>query len=273
VLKFISVVYFLCTGTAMFSQNANTLIGSRAQALGYSSACLSDEWSLFNNVAGLASAKRLAAGFTYEAHPAFKYFNRTAFVTAIPFKFGALGIGAVRFGDALYNEQIASCGIATTFGLASLGLKVNYIQYHVDGLPNKSLISVSFGGIAQLTEQLKVGAHIVNINQGKITEDGQERIPTILQAGIAFLPFSKLTVVTEVQKDLDYDACWKGGIEYHPFKKFLFRTGYNVHPDAAFAGIGARFARMNADYAVQFMNPLGMSHQATVVYHFQKKEK
>ncbi|RAV98818.1 PorV/PorQ family protein [Pseudochryseolinea flava] len=268
-LKYIPVVYFVCTGIALFSQSANTLIGSRAQALGYSSACLYDEWSLFNNAAGVANIKHLAAGFTYEANPGFSYFNRAAFVTSIPIKFGAFGVGAQRFGDHLYNEHVVSTAFASTFGLASIGVKINYIQYHVEGSGNKSLFSFNFGGIAKLTDQLSVGAHIININQGKLTEDGIDRIPTILQVGIAFKAFTKLTVVTEVQKDLEYDALWKGGIEYQPFKKFLFRTGFNIHPDAAFAGFGARFQKMHLDYAATFLRRAGVSHQASIIYHFR----
>lgn len=272
-LKFIFVVYFVCIGTTLFSQSANTLIGSRAQSLGYASSCLYDEWSVFNNIAGLANTKTLVTGFTYEALPSFKYFNRTAFVTAIPIKFGALGFGALRFGDALYNEHLLSGGMASTFGLASLGITVNYIQYHAEGSGNRSLVSFSFGGIAKLTNQLSIGAHIININQGKITDDGRERLPTIIQAGICFSPFEKLTIVTEVQKDLAHETLWKSGFEYHPFKKFTFRTGFNIHPNAAFAGIGVRFHRMHADYAVQFLSPLGMSHQATIAYVLLQQKK
>jgi hypothetical protein len=273
VLKFISVVYLLCTGHALLSQSANTLIGSRAQALGYASSCLADEWSLFNNIAGLASIEQLAIGFTYEAHPGFKYFNRTAFVAAAPMKIGAIGFGALRAGDTRYNEQMLSVGLANTFGLASLGVKLNYIQYHAEGFGNKSLLSVSFGGIAHFSDQLSIGAHIININQGKVTEAGGERLPTIIQAGLSFTPSSKLTILTEVQKDIDYEALWKGAVEYQPFKKFVARTGFNVNPDAAFAGIGARFTKTNFDYAVQFLSQSGLVHQATVVYHFQPRKK
>jgi hypothetical protein len=273
VLKYISVVYFLCTGHTLLSQNANNLIGARAQALGYASACLSDEWSLFNNVAGLSAVKSYATGFTYEAYPAFKYFNRAALVATAPTKVGTFGVGVIRFGDAVYNEQTLSAGFANNFGLASLGVKCNYIQYHAEGFGKKGLLSISFGGIAKFTEELVVGAHIININQGTITEDGNEKLPTIIQAGIAFKPSTNLTIVTEVQKDLDYDAVWKGAVEYQLFKKFVARSGFNVGPSAAFAGIGTRFTKMHFDYAVEFLTPVGVVHQATIVYKFFQSKK
>jgi hypothetical protein len=139
---------------------------------------LYDEWSLFNNVAGLSRADHLSAGFTYEAHPPLTSFNRLAAVCVVPIKTGTLSAGAFRFGDALYNEQLISCGYANEFGLASLGIKVNYIQYRAEGFGSKGMFSFSFGGIANLTKILAVGAHITNITQGEISADEDERLQT-----------------------------------------------------------------------------------------------
>jgi hypothetical protein len=274
VLKYLIVVY--CTvygGRALYSQSVHTLIGSRAQGLGYASACLTDEWSLFNNVAGLAGADRLSSGFTYEAHPSFKSFNRLAAVVNLPLKIGTLGAGVFRFGDELYNEHVISAGYANQFGLASLGIKVNYIQYRTEGFGSKGLFSFSFGGIATLAPQLSVGAHLTNVSQGKISSSENERLPTRVAVGFSFTPTTKLIINSEVEKDLDYDATWKGGIEYNPFKKFSFRTGFNVHPDALFFGTGFKPKNFTVDYGFQFQPELGSNHQATVIYHFHNPTK
>ena len=39
------------------AQSSSTLIGGRAGGLAYSSSCLDDEWSIFNNIGGLAKLK------------------------------------------------------------------------------------------------------------------------------------------------------------------------------------------------------------------------
>ena len=263
----------LCASHALLSQSVHTLIGSRAQGLGYASSSLSDEWSVFNNIAGLAKTDQLAAGFTYEVHPQLKAFNRMAAVVVSPVRSGATGFGVYRFGDDLYNEQILTAAYSNTFGLASLGVSVRYIQYHADGFGTKGLFSLGFGGIATLTPQLSVGAHIINLTQPEISASEKERLPTVLLAGVAFTPSTKVLVTTEIEKDLEYDFTWKTGLEYTPLKKFSVRTGFNLRPDAGFFGFGFKPARFSLDYAFHYQPGFGSRHQATVVYHLKRKTK
>lgn len=223
-----------------------------------------------NNIAGLAKTERTAAAFSYHSIPSFKVFNRMAAVFALPLKKGVAGAAIFRFGDDLYNEQLVSLGFANTFGLASLGLKVNYVQYRAVGTGVNNAFTLSFGGLARLTPHLSFGAHIANINQPVINDRTDERIPTRLSAGLAFAPSQKLTVATEVQKDIDYSPTLRSGAEYWIFKKVAFRTGFNIHPDAAFFGAGFKSRKFDLDYALQFNDAFGMSHQATVLYAFGK---
>lgn len=256
-----------------YAQSSSTLIGARANSLGYASACIADEWSLFNNVAGLSKVDRATPAFTYDAQPSFKPFNRAAVTVAILSKLGVAAVGAFRFGDRLYSEQIIAAGFSNTFGLASLGLKVNYIQYNAQGFGTKSVFSVSFGGIAKLTEKISLGAHIININQPEISSDDDEKLPTILVTGIAFKLSSKTLIATEVEKNLNYPAIWKSGVEYQPHKKFILRTGFNINPSAAFAGFGFRLLKFKLDYAYHHSFVMSPRHQTTVGYTFNAQQK
>jgi hypothetical protein len=238
-------------------------------ALGYASATLHDPWSIHNNVAGLAKVEQASAAFTYEANPAFASFNRTAAVFATPIKkLGVGGLAIYRFGDDLYNEQLLSAGFANKMGIASLGVKLNYFQYHTEGFGKAQALTVSLGGIAELTRNLMIGAYIVNINQPRIGHQSIERVPTLLILGLGFKPSEKLFLTTEIEKDLDYRACWKTGVEYKAHKKIFARTGYNLNPQAAFAGLGFKPKKFQLDYAFQYQMNLGAIHQATVLYTF-----
>src|SRR5688572_29659364 len=167
------------------------------------SSCLQDEWAIFNNIGGLSGVKNFTVAPSYDVHPTMLAFNRQAALVAVPTKFGVAGVGLYRFGDDLYNEQLISCGFSNRFGIASLGVKLNYIQYHAEGFGNKGVFSVSFGGIAQLTEHLCVGAHIVNINQPDIsTSDVNEKLPTTLIIGIALKPSEKIILISELEKEI-----------------------------------------------------------------------
>lgn len=257
----------------LFAQSSSTLMGARAAGMAYASSTLTDEWSILNNVAGLSKVTNISAAFTYDAQPTFKHFNRAAATFIYPLKIGVAGAGLFRFGDDLYNEQILTAGYSNTFGLASLGVKVNLIQYNIKGFGSKSVVTASFGGIAQLTERFLVGAHIVNINQPKLSNVDEERVPTLLIAGILTKVSNNLSVTAEIEKDLDYKPSVKAGVEYRVLKKFFIRTGFRVHPNAGFFGFGFKATRYSLDYAFQYSQGWPSRHQASVSYTLNKSKK
>ena len=251
------------------AQSISTLMGARANGMGYASAAMVDGWSMFNNIAGLAKTESVSAAFTYDVRSALPGANRTAAVFALPTKLGIAGAGLFRFGDDLYSETMISAGFSNQLGLTSLGLKVNYIQYRAEGFGSKGVVTLSFGGIAEITPMLSVGAYITNINQPKISQD-EDRVPTLLTAGIAFTPTDKLLLATELEKDLDHKPTWRTGIEYTFHKKFCARTGFNIQPNAAFFGLGFKTSKFRIDYALQNSTLLNFGHQASVQYVFVK---
>jgi len=261
----------LCPCVSAAAQSVSTLMGARGKGMGNSTSCLPDEWSLFNNPGGLASIKGAGAATAYDKTPALPGSDRMAAVAFIQFMNGTLSAGVFRFGDALYNEQVLTAGFGNRFGLASLGAKVNLIQYNAEGFGTRSMVSVSFGGIAELTPAVKVGAHIININQPVVSHDNNERLPTVLTAGMAVIPDESLIVTAEVAKDLDYKPTWKAGIEYKPLKKVSFRSGFNLIPSAAFFGVGFRSDKLVIDYALEYAVIRGTCHQVSAIYSIRKK--
>jgi hypothetical protein len=246
-------------------------MGARSSGMGYASSCLADEWSIFNNVAGIAQVKQRVAGFSYDAQPSFTSFTKIAAVFAMPLKIGVAGIGVYRFGDDLYNEQIVSGAFGSTFGLASLGVNINYIQYNTTGYGRKDAMSISAGGIANITPIISVGAYITNINQPTLSDVSGEHLPTVLTLGVLFKPISALNIATEIKKDLDYEATWKLGLEYTVHERFIFRTGFNLNPNAGFVGIGFKSKKFTFDYAYAHIIEMSGRHQATVGFKFKTK--
>ena len=251
-----------------FPQSAKTAMGARASGLAYASACLTDEWSVLNNIGGLSQVERPVVAITFDSQPSFKPFNRMAAVFAFPAKFGVAGAGIFRFGDALYSEQILSVGFSNTMGLASLGLKASYVQYKAHGIGTKGVFTVSLGGIANITDNISIGAYIVNLNQPELSKDDGEKIPTLLVLGVQYKVSDKTLVVTEVEKDLQFPLLWKSGVEYRPYKKFAFRSGFQLSPAAIFFGFGYHLTKLGIDYAYQHNMDFGSRHQATIAYRF-----
>lgn len=255
----------------LFGQSSSVLLGSRANSMGYASACLDDEWSVFNNVAGLAKVKEMSAGFSCDVFPGFKPFNRAAGVIVFPYKI-ASGIGIYHFGDDLYREEMVSAAAATSIGLTSLGLKINYIQYNVMGMGRKGLFTVSIGGMSEIVPGITIGAHITTVNQPFISRKDEERIPTRLLTGIQFRLTNSVRIAAEIEKDLSYAATVKAGVEYKHNEMFLVRTGVNIHPSAGFFGLGFRRKKLLLDYAFSYYVESGARHQGTVSYRFKPRK-
>ncbi len=247
-------------------------MGAESMAIGNSSTCLFNEWSITSNVAGLSEIESLTVAAAYSTYPSFKPFDRTSFTVTTPLFGGGLGVSAFRFGDELYSEQIVSAGYANTLGLASLGAKINYIQYQAENFGTRGVFTVGLGGIAKITPRLFVGSFLSNVNQPNIGGDGSaESIPTRMYLGIAWKPSGKTFLTTEVEKDLDAELLYKGGIEYKLHKKFTVRTGFNINPNAAFAGCSFHIRKLRLAYATQYHLQLGLSHQISMSIQARKK--
>ncbi len=257
----------------VYTQSVSTLMGARQAGMGYTSSSLGDEWSLFNNIGGLGKISQKSTGYSYEAVPSLIGANRMAAIFNAPIKWGAIGVGVYRFGDAVYSEQMISAGIGNQFGITSLGLKFNYIQYRAEGFGTHSIVCIDFGGITQLTEELSIGAYVTNLTQSSLpTQDG-DRLPTQLVIGIGIKPSEKVILSTEIQKEVDFKPTWRAGLEYSFYQNVFFRTGYHFTPQKAFFGLGFKKGKLKIDYAIQFNPLIGTAHQASAIYLIPAKNK
>jgi hypothetical protein len=254
------------------AQSSATIISAPAMGLANASSCLSNEWSLFNNIGGLSKVEAITTSFSQYSVPSFKPFGKIAAVCAVPLDFGVTAAGFYRSGDSQYNEQLLSLGFSNQFGLASLGLKVNYVQYKADGFGARTALTVSFGGLAEITPKFFVGASIENLNQPKLSSDTGERIQSRFTVGTGFKLTEKLLAITEIEKDVINSPVLKAGVQYQLNAKVIARTGFNFNPQSAFGGLGFRLPKFQLDYAIQFHEYFGTAHQATVSLRLPKNK-
>ncbi len=264
----IAAFIFFAINAPCFSQNVAT--GARAMGVANATAALHDRWAIINNPAGAADQKETVAAFSYQAVPYVKGFDRMAATILLPLSIGCVGFGVHRFGDDLYNEQFITLGYANTLGIASLGVKINYLEYHAETFGTGRAFGVTFGGIAKITPAFFIGAFAMNINQPRIGKSDQH-VPARLATAIGLKLSENFFFTSEIEKDLEHDALLKAGAEYIAHKKFVARTGFNVNPQSFFAGAGFKLTKFNMDYAVQLQRQLGLSHQASVIWIMRKK--
>ncbi len=250
--------------------NDHVPVGARAAALANASVCLSDVWSLHNNVGGIARLEKPEIGAFAENRFSMKAFTSVALMGAMKIgKSGGAGVELYRFGDELYNEQRIGLGYSHQIGPVSLGLKADLLQVHVEEFGTKRVMAFSFGGQSELVPNLLVGAHVYNLNQAKLAEFEDERVPTVMKAGISYRPGKKVMLNLETEKDIEMDADFKAGLEYQVIEKLALRTGFSTLLQTASFGVGFMAKSFQIDYGLSTHNRLGFSNHVSVSYKFE----
>ena len=267
--KLLPALFWFCAQAAS-GGNDHVVLGARAAALSNASVCLSDAWSLHNNVSGIARLENPELGAFAENRFGMKAFITVAFVGAMKLgETGGLGAELYRFGDKLYNEQQLAIGYAHQLGQVSLGLKADLLQVHVEEFGSKRVVAFSFGGQSEVVPGLVVGAHIYNLNQARLAEFEDERVPTVMKAGLSYRPGKKVMLNVETEKDLERDADFKAGLEYQVIEKLALRTGFSTLKQAASFGVGFMARNFQVDYSLSSQSRLGFSNHVSVGYKFE----
>lgn len=254
-----------------FSAGEYFPIGARATGLANTAVAIQDSWSVFNNIAGVGTLKQTQVGIFYENRYSNADFNTVALTAVQPFnKFGTAGIGVFRFGNQNYSHLRISAGFAHTIEWVSLGLQLEYAQTNIFEVGTKSNLMLNFGGMAQITPSLRFGASVKNINQAKLADYQDQRLPTVMKIGLSYLVYQKLNLHVEIEKDVIQAPRYKFGIEYAIIEKFKARTGINVQPFMAFFGVGYQIHNFQFDYALSYHEKLGFSHGISLNYFFGK---
>ena len=255
---------------AVFAGNDHVPLGARAAALSNATVGISDAWSLHNNVAGIAGLEKTELGAFAENRFGLKAFTSVALLGARKIgESGGIGAELYRFGDKLYNEQRLGIGYAHKIGQVRLGLKADLLQVHVEEFGSKRVVAFSFGGQSEVVPGLVVGAHIYNFNQARLAEFEDERVPTVMKAGLSYRPGKKVMLNAETEKDLERDADFKAGLEYQVIEKLALRTGFSTLKQAASFGVGFMARNFQIDYALSSQSRLGFSNHVSVGYKFE----
>lgn len=261
--------------TAARAGNEPAPAGGRAVGLGNAAVTLADAWSLTNNIGGLGWLDRPVVGVFAENRFGISAFRTTGFTAATPLgggKRGAAGLDVARFGDDIYSETRAGAGYAYHQGPFSVGVKADFLQTAVEGLATRRAVALSAGGLVRLVPQLWLGAYGYNLNQAKLDDALDQRVPTLLKAGLSYRPNAKLLINVETQKVVDLPAAFTGGIEYAPHPVVAVRAGFNTLTEAFNFGIGGKARGFQLDYALGSQSRLGLSHVVALAYTFGDSE-
>ena len=223
--------------------------GARSHGMGSVRLNLPDSWSYFNNIGALNRIEDSQISANYDSRYGLKELQTVSIAGAFKQNWGTLGIGISRFGGKLFNQQTLGLGFSNQLGIVSFGLKAELFQTNIEGFGTASSVLVSFGGLAELGPKLFLGAHVSNVNRGKISRQSQERLPSAIQMGISYFPSNSLKLLIELEKDLEVDPVLKTGIEYILQDLVSLRAGIKSKPGDLFFGIGISPGKFIIDYA------------------------
>jgi hypothetical protein len=261
--------------------------GARAVALGNASATLGGEiWAVANNAAGLSTITQPTAGAYLENRYLITSLNVVAAAVALPLGMvepattgqpvrasrGVVAVEAQRFGGALYNEVRVGAAYGYRLGVVSIGGRLDALQVSFQDLGSRRAVVASLGGQADVVpERLTFGVYLYNLNQAKLADYQDERVPTVLRAGLAYRPSKQVTLLAESEKDVEHAAGVKAGLEYLPLPAVALRVGYTSLSQQTTCGVGVKAGDFHFDYAAGWHTVLGLSQFLSVNWQWERK--
>jgi len=146
----------------------------------------------------------------------------------------------------------------------------SYNTFSIQNYGNTSAVYLNFGGLAYITNQIRWGFSISNINRASIgNEDNQ--IPMVFATGFSYDLLNTLSINLGINKDIRYKPSIRFGIEYYIIQYLSLRAGFQNEPSKYSAGIGINYSIINLDYALFTHQDLGLTHQVGIILSFGRE--
>ncbi len=232
-----------------------------------------DVFSLFNNPAGLSQMNWRELGIYYSPAP-FGLSELTNGYVAYhePTSFGSLGLGGMSYGFELYRETKIVLGYSYNYqNKFFAGAAINYQTVSIKNYGNDGALFFNVGGLAYITELLRIGFSIQNLNRATFG-DQDDQIPMQINSGLSYDIAEELTINLALEKDIKYKASFQFGINYDIIENISLRSGFSNEPSKYSAGIGINYSMFSLDYAMFTHNDLGLTHQAGLIISFGRDE-
>jgi hypothetical protein len=271
-MKIIHTIIIICSLTLSAYSQYNP--GAKQISLSNSDVALSnDVFSLFNNPAGLSQMNWREVGVYYSPAPFGLSELANGFVAYHePSQFGSFAIGGMSYGFELYRESKLSLGYSYNYlNKFFAGITINYQTVSIQNYGNDGAIFLNLGGLAYVSNILRLGFSIQNVNRASFGSD-DDQIPIIFNTGFSYDVVDELTLNFAVEKDIKYKASFQFGISYDIIENLSLRTGFSNEPSKFSAGIGINYSIFSLDYAMFTHNDLGLTHQAGVIVSFDREQ-
>jgi hypothetical protein len=271
--KLCLLLIFISVVLRAASASDNTLAGARATGMANAAVVLDDVWSVSYNQAGLALLDHPVAGIYFDNRFMVSELAVKSFAFALPVKnSGTFAIHATQFGYSQYKESKAGIAYGRKLGgKVSAGIQLDYLSTVIaDDYGSRNSFVVEGGILAEPIANLRLGVQVFNPTRAKLAEYDDERIPAIFRVGAGYTFSGKVLLTAEVEKDIDFGANFRAGIEYHPIDVLFLRGGIATDPSLSCFGFGLKLKNFMLDASASYHATLGFAPQVGLTYDFRK---
>jgi len=236
------IILALLAGPFLRAQSGHIApAAARGIAMGHTGLTLQQPGALFSNPAGIATQEAWSAQLWADNRFLIAELQSYNLGFILPTNSGSFGLTIHQFGFDAYTEQ----RIGLAFGRAltpsfQIGAQALYHRTNIPEFGSRGIFTFELGLQTQLLPTLRLGARAYNPLQQERTADGEEVLPTVFALGLGYSTSSQLLLLAEVEKDIDFPARFKGGLDYAFSQRFSLQVGVRTEP--AEVSFGLAFA-------------------------------
>jgi hypothetical protein len=274
-LHLINLLFFFSC-LVLTGQNDPEPVGSRAGGLANASVTLSDIWSIQNNQAGLADLEFMEAAVFYKNRFFVEGLDYQGVAFTYPTNSGVLGLSYLSEGLDTYKETKLGLAYGRKLSeIVNIGVQVNYHSTRIRQFEfgSANTLTAEVGVMADVTNEIRIAAHLFNPTRSILVEDPEERIRTLFKVGAQYTFSEKAMMTAEVVKDIDADEAIRLGVEYMVVDMVYIRAGVGTEPTLTGFGIGMEVSQLKLDVAAIYDNNLGYSPTISLAYQIDRNSE
>jgi hypothetical protein len=254
----------------LFATNDNSTLGARQNALAGNDLFVNNVWASHNNVSLLGNISEFQGGVFYQNRFMLKQLGLKAFAAALPLNNAAFGLSFNSFGYNVYQENQLKLSYGMKLGekvTAGVGLSWLNNQINSEYAQKYNFIIPEMAITFKVTDKLTAASSVYNPMMQKIKSSRyDERIPTIFKLGAQYIFSDKVIFHTQIDKDLDFDASVKAGVEYLISDKINVNLGIATSPTIAAFGVGYNLTNWVLNFGASVHQQLGVSPSVGIIY-------
>jgi hypothetical protein len=250
-------------------------VGARSNSLANASVTLNDVWSFHHNPGALGSIQTPTVGVSYENRFLLKELQSQGLAYAHPLKVGVISVGAQFFGYELYRSQRVGMGYSMQFAKRFFaGVQLNYQGLQLkENYGNKNSVTAELGFLTMITNELRLGFSISNLNRSRLTKHPREYFSTNFRLGMSYLLANKVLFLAEASKTVVDPLRGHFAIEYQAINDFYIRVGVATSPLNFTFGVGYKWKFIALDAGSAYQSIVGWSPHVSLTFTAIKKAK